>query len=92
MWNHHFHLGTLVPRPGNQKPLDVKLQPKLSPTLLPESVAPPVQGPVQVKKSDKVTSDKGWYWRLLEWTAMDFAIYNTNKQCDGRPNVPGKSR
>lgn len=76
-----------------EKLLDVKMsQTEISPAFLPESKSPPIQGPVQVKQPEKEASDKIWYRRLLEGIAMSFAIINTDKQGDGRPLAPGKSR
>jgi hypothetical protein len=76
-----------------KKLLDVKPpQTDTSRTLSAESTRAPVQGPVQVKRPDTETSGKSWYRRLLEGMATSFAIINTEKQGDGRPLPPGKSR
>jgi len=50
-----------------------------------------VLGPAQVKP-DRHVPEISWYWRILEWTAMGIAQFNTEKQNDGRPNQQGNFR
>lgn len=68
-----------------------KTQTVVAPALLPKVVSSPLQVPepaVPVKKA----SEKSWFRRIMEGTAIGAAIYNTDRQSDGRPRPTSNSR
>ena len=54
-------------------------------------MATPDQGPLQ-ENAKKEVSEKSWYWRVLEWSAISAAKFNTEKQNNGRPDQQGNFR
>ncbi|MFA7404794.1 MAG: hypothetical protein WC007_12420 [Pelobacteraceae bacterium] len=69
------------------KLFDVKTpQKEVAPVLVPETAN--TAGPRATQaKPDKEVSDKSWFWRLIEGTAIGAAKYNTERQSEGRPPV-----
>jgi hypothetical protein len=74
------------------KLFDVKMPwEAVSPVLVPEpSVTPDLK--VEPAKPVKEVSEKSWFRRLLEGTAIGAVTYNTEKQSDGRPQPRFNSR
>lgn len=68
-----------------------KTQTVVAPALSPKVVPPPLQVPEPAKPVKK-TSEKSWFRRIMEGTVMGAAIYNTDRQSDGRPSPTSNSR
>jgi hypothetical protein len=74
------------------KLFDVKMpRTEVSPAPFQNVTTTAVSGPAQVKPVRQF-SEISWYWRILEWTAIGIAQFNTEKQNDGRPNQQGNFR
>lgn len=74
------------------KLFDVKMpQEAASPVLVPEpAITPDLR--MEPAKPAKEVPEKSWFRRLLEGTAIGAAMYNTEKQSDGRPQPRFNSR
>lgn len=68
-----------------------KTQTVVAPALFPKVVNSPLQVPEPVKQVKKA-SEKSWFRRIMEGTVIGAAIYNTNRQNDGRPRPTSNSR
>lgn len=74
------------------KLFDVKMpQAKISSASIPDISNTLTPRTVEAKPAKQI-SEQPWYWKFLGCFAMDVARYNTEKQTDGRPPLPGNSR